>query len=46
MRWARLIGITCLGIGAMVVAATIYAPPRQPPAKPNADLAVSKGAAR
>jgi hypothetical protein len=42
MRWARLIGITCLAVGAMVVAATLLAPPHPQPGK-NADISVAKG---
>ena len=44
MRWARLIGITCLGVGAMLVAANLLTPPRVNSAKPTADVSVAKGA--
>ncbi len=42
MRWARLIGITCLGVGAMVVAAHFLTPPRLHSVKPNGDASVAK----
>jgi len=41
MRWARLIGITCVAVGAMVVAATLMTP--HPQSGKTADISVAKG---
>ena len=46
MRWARLIGIACIGIGLMLAAASIFAPPRLQPIKVNPELSVMKGGAK